>query len=182
MGGPKALAVLDGESFVARAARMLREGGCSDVVVVVGPPHASRVTATLTGVEVTHNDEPSRGMLSSLQLGLARVREKGGAAAVVALLDHPRVAPTTVAALIGAWRDGDATLVRPVYEGRHGHPYLVDRALFEALDRAPHAEGARPVMRAAHPSTDVEVDDAAVHEDVDTPDEAWAVGASLPDE
>jgi CTP:molybdopterin cytidylyltransferase MocA len=110
------------------------------------------------------------------------VREEGGAAAVVALVDHPRVAPATVAALIAAWQGSDATLVRPVHDGRHGHPYLVDSALFQALGSAPQSEGARPILRAARPSIDVEVADAAILEDVDTPREAIALGAAIPED
>ena len=37
-GGPKALVELDGELFVERGVRLLADGGCDEVVVVLGAP------------------------------------------------------------------------------------------------------------------------------------------------
>ncbi len=180
LGGPKALALVDGETFVARAARVLREGGCAGVVVVVSAPHGDAVSGAVSDVVIANNDAPARGMLSSLQIGLGKVRAAGGVAAVVSLLDHPHVASSTVAALVDAWRDSGASVARPVHDGRHGHPYLIDAGLFAALERAPHEEGARPTLKAARASVDVAVDDPAIHEDIDTPEEASARGVRLP--
>ena len=48
-------------------------------------------------------------------------------ACVVALVDHPRVKPSTVAALIEAYGEQRAELVRPCHRGLRGHPYLSGR-------------------------------------------------------
>lgn len=165
----KALATLDGEPFVARAVRTLREGGCDEVVVVVGPPHMERVVAVLEGVRVVENPAPERGMLSSLQHAL----DDRWGAAVVSLVDHPRVRAETVRALIEAFEAG-GDLVRPVFEGRAGHPYLVARAVFEALREGDPAVGPRPIY-ASRDRRDVAVDDPAVREDLDTPEAIAAV-------
>lgn len=56
--------------------------------------------------------------------------------------------------------------------GRHGHPLLVDRALFDRLRHADPIEGAKPVVHAhATPAGNVEVDDEGAFGDIDTPDE-----------
>ncbi|MEZ4335048.1 MAG: nucleotidyltransferase family protein [Sandaracinaceae bacterium] len=162
-GTVKALASIDGEAFVARAVRTLREGGCDEVVVVVGPPHAERVTAAVEGARVVENPAPAQGMLSSLQVALDDRWE----AAVVSLVDHPRVRIETVRALIAAFGASDAELVRPVFEGRGGHPYVVARRVFAALRAGDPAIGPRPIY-AACARLDVPVDDPAVREDLDT--------------
>ena len=177
-GRIKALATIDGEPFVLRAVRALRGGGCDEVVVVVGPPHAELVAASFEGLaERRDNEHPEDGMLSSLRVGLS----DRWSAAVVSLVDHPRVCAATVARLIGAWRAADVEVVRPVYEGRRGHPYLVGRPVFDALREGEGEGGARAIL-ARRSSLDVQVDDAGVHDDLDTPERIDAVADPSPDD
>ena len=159
----KALVELDGEPLVARAIRTLREGGCDEVVVVVGPPHAETIAAAIGDAERVDNPRPEDGMRSSLALGL----DDRWDAAVVSLVDHPRVRAETVAALIARWRETRAAVVRPTHAGESGHPFLVARAVFDPLRHEPSPDGARSILR-AHAPLDVEVDDPAIHEDLDT--------------
>ncbi len=174
-GRIKALATIDGEPFVVRAVRALREGGCAEVVVVVGPPHAELVAAAIEGsAERQDNPNPEHGMLSSLRLGLRDT----WSAAVVSLVDHPRVRASTVARVIDAWRGSGVDVVRPVYEGRRGHPYLVARSVFDALREGAGEGGARPIL-ARRSSLDVEVSDAGVRDDLDTPERIDAVADDL---
>ena len=181
MGGPKALARLDGEPFVARVARTLCEGGCGRVVLVLAEPHGARVRAAAPGAAAVWNDRPERGQLSSLKLGLRAAAAHGCAGAVVALLDHPRVAAETVAALVAEHRVSGALLVRPVHAGRGGHPYVIDARAFDAVWGADDGAGARPVLRALTPARVVEVSDPAIHEDLDTPEDVRAAGGRPPD-
>jgi molybdenum cofactor cytidylyltransferase len=44
---------------------------------------------------------------------------------VVALCDHPAVPPAVVTTLLQTWKEG-ARLVVPTWQGRGGHPVLVD--------------------------------------------------------
>ena len=173
-GEIKALATIDGETFVARAIRVLREGGCDEVVVVLGPPHAEAIADAIGGATRVDNPAPERGMLSSLRCGLSDRWE----AALVALVDHPRVEASTIARLIEAWRAGDAEVVRPRHGQRTGHPYLVARSVFEALREGDDSVGARTIL-AARRRVDVEIADPFVHDDVDTAEDLAAVrGAS----
>ena len=65
-GGPKAPAVIDGERLVDRAVRVMREGGCDPVVVVLGA-----WVGDVPGAHIVVNDAWSEGMGSSLRVGLA---------------------------------------------------------------------------------------------------------------
>lgn len=168
-GGAKALAVLEGQSFVARTVAMLRDAGCSEVVVVVAAPHAASVMAAVGELaSFVSNPAPERGMSTSLCLGLEAARERRAGAAMVALVDHPAVAPETARALIAAFHQGDAVLVRPRFGERRGHPYLLGASLFGALLDLPEGNDPRPVLRAAEPQLEVAVEDAAVLDDLDT--------------
>lgn len=179
MGGPKALATYRGETFVARALGALREGGCARVLVVVAEPHGAAIEEAIGDeAEVLWNPHPERGQLSSLKraLGVAGEHE----AMVVALVDHPRVRPSTVAALIGAHARVRASLARPRYRGAHGHPYLIDRSLFAPLLEADDQQGARPVLSAVPDAASVEVDDPGIRDDLDTGEELRSIGADPP--
>ncbi len=173
-GFPKALARLAGEAFVVRIARTLAEGGASDVVVVVGPPHEAAIRAALGDVRCATNPDPSRGMRSSIAVGLAALGDVD--AALVALVDQPRVGVETVRALLAT---GGAPLVRPRFDGQHGHPFLVRRALFAALQDAPPVQSARDVLSGVA-AIDVDVDDPGVVDRLDTPGAIAAIGAEPP--
>lgn len=178
MGRVKAALELDGEAMLSRVVRALRDGGCAPVLVVVGPPHDELTTALAraAGAAVARNPEPSRGMLSSLRVALAALSgdETIGAAAV-ALVDQPHLGAGAVRAVVERARDTGALVVRPWLATpggpRHGHPYVLARAAWAAVERAPDdGEGMRDVLRALAAATErVEVEDAAILEDLDTP-------------
>jgi molybdenum cofactor cytidylyltransferase len=102
---------------------------------------------------------------------------------MMTLVDVPMVTTETVAAVVDAWRRSRAPVVRPVMDGRRGHPVIFDRLLFEELRRTPLAGGAKTVVRAhAADAIDVPVTDRGCLIDVDTPDEYAALRANLPPE
>ncbi len=62
------------------------------------------------------------------------------------------------------------TVVRPVYQGRQGHPVRFARACGEALMALGGASGAAAVVR-RHRLWTVEVDDPGCVTDIDTPED-----------
>lgn len=171
MGRSKALLDAGGRSFLAATVGALVAGGCDPVVVVVGPgqPDEAR-RAKAAGAAVLENPEPGEGPVTSLRLALAVL---GASVEGVAYLpvDHPRVRPETVAALVSALRDGEAPVVLPVFQGRRGHPALFRRTVFRDLADPDLQGGARTVVHAHLESAALlDVDDAGVVTDIDTPD------------
>ena len=175
MGSPKALLPdPDGRPFVTRIIRTLQEAGLTDVVVVTGTQHDAIDAAVAAdglygGVRIVRNKEPGRGQLSSIWTALdACPSEAEGL--LMTLVDVPMVATATVRAVVDAWRQTRAPVVRPIVAGRRGHPVLFDRRLFDELRAAPLDSGARVVVRAHWgESVDVPVDDPGSLVDVDTP-------------
>jgi molybdenum cofactor cytidylyltransferase len=96
----------------------------------------------------------------------------GSEGVLVTLVDVPMVAQTTVAAVIAEWQRTRSPIVRPAIGDRHGHPVIFDRALFDALRRAPVDAGAKSVVRAHEREIlNVAVDDEGCLVDVDTPED-----------
>jgi len=176
MGRPKALLTLeDGETFLRRIVRTLADGGVSEIVVVVGAD-ANAIRASIESasipVRVAENPSFELGQLSSLLEGLRSIDRPGVSAALMTLIDVPLVLPETVRALLREYAAGSALIVRPASRGRHGHPVIFDRALFDELRRADPREGAKQVVHAhAGQILDVHLDDEGAFTDIDTPED-----------
>lgn len=160
MGEPKAGLVVDGTRLLDRAVRALAGGGCAPVLAVVRPG------VDVAGAIAVVNDDPSRGMRSSLALALDAAAGLGADALVVLLVDLPGVSAAAVAAVIGAWRPGRIGVAS--YDGRRGHPTVMALDLWrEALARAGPDEGARALL-AARPELVDEVATDGDPADLDT--------------
>ena len=184
MGRPKALLPAEpGGTMLGRVLHTLAGAGLDPLIVV------SRETLTVAdawrdsragGVRVVINPEPDRGQLSSLACALQALGPVPPAA-LVTLVDIPLVRSETVRQLLSAWRSSGAPLVRPLVDGRHGHPVIFGATLLDRLRTADPALGARPVVRAfAARAVDVAVDDAGVLQDIDTPDEYRRLVGPMP--
>lgn len=179
MGQPKALLPdRSGRLFVTRVLHTLCSAGLSDLTVVTGSLH-HRIVGAVAGdvprgalVRFARNPDPARGQLSSLLAGLDVAAGPGVDAVLLTLVDVPFVSPDTVRAVIDAFRNTRAPIVRPARGERHGHPVLLARTLFAELRAADLALGAKAVMQAhAAEILSVQVDDEGALLDVDTRDE-----------
>ena len=172
MGTPKAL-VDDpaGGSFVERGVRVLRAGGCSPVVVVVGA-EASRATvlATAAGADVVV-DAPdwAQGQSASLRAGLTALGSTDAEVACILLVDLPDVGAAVVERVVtSSVGAGRAALARAAYLGVPGHPVVMGRDHWQGvLDVSTGDQGARDYL-AAHDHRLVECGDLATGRDVDT--------------
>ncbi|RQX02100.1 molybdopterin-guanine dinucleotide biosynthesis protein A [Micromonospora inaquosa] len=166
-GRPKALVELDGETLVRRAARLLADGGCAPVHVVLGAG-ADEVPDLPGAVPVRHDRWPD-GLGSSLLRGLASL-PADVPAVVVVLVDQPLLSPVSVRRVRAAYADG-AVVAVATYAGRRGHPIMLARETWPLLSAyAVGDRGARDLLR-DRPDLVVEVacDDVGSPVDVDTP-------------
>ena len=169
MGAPKALVDLDGEPLLLRALRVLTDGGCAPVVVVLGAAADDAAPLVPAGVRAVVAEGWEEGMGASLRTGLAALQETAADAAVVHLVDLPGVSGTAVARLVAA--AGPDALARAAYGGRPGHPVLLGRAHWAGVAAVATGDaGARDYL-ARHPDlTLVECGDVASPGDIDTPE------------
>jgi molybdenum cofactor cytidylyltransferase len=180
MGRAKAtLSLPGGDTFLSRIVRTFCDAGIDDVVVVVGHDAQSVIQTGVRHVSdngltprFVVNPDYARGQLSSILAGLGTVERPGVTAMLLTLVDVPLVSASTVRQVIDHYRSTHAPIVRPTSGGRHGHPVLIDRAVFQALRRADPGQGAKPVIRAyATAQGDLEIGDEGAFNDVDTPED-----------
>jgi nicotine blue oxidoreductase len=166
LGMPKALVEFEGERLADRGVRLLAEGGCRPVLIVLGA-----ADVPVAGAVVVRNPGWASGMGSSLRAGL-RALPPSAPAVVIALADQPLVRPEAVRRLIAAFEAG-ARVAVAAYGGAPRNPVLVAREhLAEVAALAEGDVGARPFLR-AHPElvTAVPCDDVGAPADIDTPDD-----------
>ncbi|MYH52500.1 MAG: nucleotidyltransferase family protein [Gemmatimonadetes bacterium] len=174
MGVPKPLLDAGGMTFAERLVGTLAKGGC-DPVVVVGAaatgPLAEEVSRG-AGVLVV-NPGGRGGQIGSLRAALDHLEamiDPPGAFAFTPV-DNPSVAPTTVRALVEAWRGSRAAIVVPRCGSVRGHPVVADMSIAAEFRVAGLPEGARTVVRRDPGRVlEVEVADPGVAEDLDTPE------------
>ena len=159
-GGPKAPALVDGERLVDRAVRVLRDGGCDPVHVVLGA-----WVGGVPGAEVIVNPDWAEGMGSSLRAGLTAIAEADRV--LVTLVDLPGLTSDAVARLVAS----PARLAQAAYAGERGHPVVFgSEHLAGVASSAAGDRGARDYLREhADEIALIEVGDVATGEDLDVP-------------
>ncbi|MGW6062520.1 nucleotidyltransferase family protein [Streptomyces sp. NPDC055189] len=183
-GRPKALLDHQGRPLVEHAVRVLREGGCTRVYVVLGADaDVVREKASLPGCVLIDNPDWAEGMGSSLRAGLAALRDTetgaGGVgtetsarptAALVSLVDQPGIGPAAIARVHAAYRS-PATLAAAAYDGERGHPVLFGADHWTGIAASAVGDrGARAYLKEHKGEiTLVECGDVALAYDIDTP-------------
>ncbi len=160
MGMPKALV----DDWLVRSIEVLREGGCDDVLVVLGAA-ADEARALLPADQrVVVAEDWDEGMGASLRVGLAALGPEIEAA-VVHLVDLPDVGADVVARVVST--GSLAVLARAAYSGVPGHPVLIGRDHWAGvIEAAVGDKGARGYLK-THDVRLVECGDLAGGNDVD---------------
>jgi molybdenum cofactor cytidylyltransferase len=167
----KLLAEVDGKVLVRHVVEVAVQSAAAEIIVVTGH-EADLVRRALSGLDVrfVHNPQYPEGLSTSLRAGIGAVSEDL-AGAVILLGDMPRVTTGIVDALIGHFHaKKDAPICQPTYRGRAGNPVLWPRAFFPEILDIWGDNGARHLIeRYADSVSKVEVGDAGIHFDIDTP-------------
>lgn len=160
-------------TMIGMVIRNLREAGVAEIVVVVGYK-ADILRRYLASMDVTVCENPAYAetkMFFSLCLG---IRALNGAYDGVLLTpgDVPSVRPETIRALM----EKDSPIVRPVHGNALGHPVLVRKECVAGiLDYCGEGGLLGAVEAQGVPVLNVEVDDAGVLMDADTPEDLKAL-------
>ncbi len=179
MGEKKELLSVCGEPMIRGIVLKLLESKKIDEVIAVLGYRADDVGGALAGVtderiELVGNQRYTEGMGSSLAQGVSAC-SWGTRAIVVVLGDVPFFRREDVDALIDAHSKG-AAIVVPVYEGRRGHPILLDGTYRKDLETLTGDAGARHILeREADAVVELELSDDGFLVDVDERDDYEAV-------
>ncbi|MBU1535508.1 NTP transferase domain-containing protein [Myxococcota bacterium] len=126
MGGPKIFAHGPEGAFCQYIERTARAVGFPILWVLSHHDQAARVESLIgTSVHYAVNSTVGGDMFSSVVAGSMGLPSGSAAPAIVWPVDFPFVSPPTLAAIAGGALYAD--IVKPLYEGRAGHPLLLSR-------------------------------------------------------
>ncbi len=173
MGTDKLALTLDGERMLYRALASLVCSARINNVVLVVQPEFSWPDGPVN-CQVVANSDFEQGMGSSLAAGV-RAAPADADAYLIALADMPNLSMLTLHRLIDTFTNSRKGIVRPLYQGRAGHPVIIDRAYREQLLAITGDVGAREVLKNHRDDVhELLLDDPAVVHDIDNPEDLEA--------
>ena len=176
MGGPKALLIVDGKPLIAAHVERLREIGCRPILVVARAAIAADVRVVLAGVsEALIIEADTESMAASLSLALGHLAPDPARIIVISPVDTLPVARSTLQALLAAMTDSGVQVATPHHGRQGGHPVVVRDALMQPMRRG-YVGTLRDLVRSADAQRQrLEIDDAALGAEFDTPAELSAL-------
>jgi molybdenum cofactor cytidylyltransferase len=167
-GGAKLMVRFKGEPLINWTLWSLLDGGVGGVVVVTAPG-ADFFEAPLMNdprVSVAVNEDPSRGMFSSIQAGLSIT---GGDPLVILPADMPFIASSTITEIVLACIRRHRVII-PMHQDRRGHPIAIPAFFRKPLLLAPPETTLKHALAAAGADpVELPVADSGILKDVDTP-------------
>jgi molybdenum cofactor cytidylyltransferase len=164
MGIPKQLLNLDGKPLFTYAL-VTALAACEEVILVQGAVDLSEYLTPAKNLKLVTNIDWQRGMLGSLQAGLARCRHTK---IFVTPADLPLVQAATYRHLAETLETAPAAF--PVCDGHRGHPVLLGPEAVSLIIAADPGVKAMKVIAPLSPLA-VEVTDSGIYRDIDTPEE-----------
>ena len=169
MGRPKPLLPWGEATLIEYQVQELRAAGVDDIVAVLGHEADAVRPRVPAGARIVVNEAYLEGRASSLRAG-ARALDDSASPVVVLNVDQPRPRDL-LRTLLAAHGEAEATITLPVYEGKRGHPVIVDGSLLAELRNASEEERGLRGIIAAHDDGvhEVEVKSSIARLDINTP-------------
>ena len=172
MGKPKLELPFGEVSVLQQVIRSLTKGGVEEITIVVRrDAEGIRKSLQEFGVHFVTNDDPDRGMLTSIQEGILHspMPDLGW---LIALADQPMIDPLNIQQIVEVASTNQERLVFPILNGKRGHPIFIPKMYREDLLALPPDAGLHALTRKyADDALLLEVENENIHFDLDTPDD-----------
>jgi molybdenum cofactor cytidylyltransferase len=174
MGSLKAFLPWHGTTLLDHQITVLRQAGICRVIVVLG--HRAEILKPTVqdreGVTWTVNPDYAQGKTTSINAGLSALAPDEPAAILILNVDQPR-SPETITELLRRHLEAEALITIPTYQGKGGHPIIIDSALLQDLRSITEETlGVKDVVRSHQERTQrTEMATAEVLWDLNTPEE-----------
>ena len=158
-----------GRTMVRQVAEKALRAPFADMVVVTGHQEDQVREALENGpARLVHNPDYAAGLSTSVRCGVEAAPGADGYAFLLG--DMPQVGIGTLEKLVAAFKS-PASLVVPTYQGKRGNPAVIGALYRDELLSLRGDRGARPLLQNhADRVVEIEVEDAGVRFDIDTPE------------
>ena len=168
MGSFKPLLSLGKGTIIEGVIALFRASGIDDIRVVAGH-NKEALLPVLKHQAVTPVENPDfhQGMFSSVQAGVSGLSPETDAFFIMPG-DIPLVQPATIQCLMARYEETPNCIIRPVYEGKKGHPPLIPYSLAETILNYRGNGGLREILKQRQSlASDIEVPDPNILVDMD---------------
>ncbi|WP_372947091.1 NTP transferase domain-containing protein [Mariniphaga sp.] len=156
------------ETVVENASKLVQ----SNVVVVLGSHReaiSKQIKKPYLRYTVNHNFQD--GMLSSVICGFRALPENADAA-FICLGDQPHISPGIFRQVAEAWKTSNKGIVIPTFDGKRGHPVLIETKYKNEIEKLEPEKGLRVLsQKFAEDVHEVECGFAEILRDIDTPED-----------
>ena len=173
MGQPKMLLPWGRTTVLGQVLTTFRESGIEDILVITGGAHeqVEQIVNHHKCRSVFNKNFESGEMLSSLQSGI-KAQSRQVRATLVGLGDQPQIQVRSVVSICEAFRERNSKLIVPSYQRRRGHPWLIERSLWQELLGLKFPQPPRDLLNKHAGEIDyVEVNTPTILADLDTPED-----------
>ena len=183
MGRPKLLLTWGEYTIIEKSVDTLLASKINELIVVLGY-QARAVSRTLGArrLKAVINRQYRMGMSTSIRRGLRQVSSKSDAI-LIALADQPFIETDLINHLIDIYCGNPHGIILPSYEGRRGHPVILNRSRYQGeMETLTGDTGCKPILN-RHPEdiVEVEVESEGVVADIDSWNEYRAAHISRRD-
>ena len=168
----KLLLPFNGKTIIETVVENVARSVSSNILVVLGS-HREQIQEQLvnSAVKIGVNENYMDGMLSSVICGF-RALPGEAKAALIFLADQPQIPAHVTDLVIKAWIESGKGIVIPTFNGRRGHPVLIETRYKADIERLDPEKGLRVLSeKFKNDVFEVECSIPEILRDIDTPEE-----------
>ncbi len=172
MNRQKLLLPFNGKTIIETVVENAALSVNSNILVVLGS-HREQIQKQIVNNQVKFcvNENYMAGMLSSVICGF-RALPGEARAALIFLGDQPQIPSQVTDLVIEAWIQSKKGIVMPTYNGRRGHPVLIETRYKTEIERLDSEKGLRTLSEKFKDDVyEVECNIPEILSDIDTPEE-----------
>lgn len=134
------------QTVIDTVVRKVTDSLKSNVVVVLGSDRERiREKIEKYQVKIAVNENYIQGMLSSVIIGLNSIPDSARAI-LIFLGDQPQIPEKAIIEVINSWKISGNGIVIPVFNGRRGHPVLIESKYKKDIENLNPEKGLRDLM------------------------------------
>ena len=168
----KLLLPFNGKTIIETVVENVARSVSSNILVVLGS-HREQIQEQLvnSAVKIGVNENYMDGMLSSAICGFRDLPGEAKAA-LIFLADQPQIPAQVTDLVIKAWIESGKGIVIPTFNGRRGHPVLIETRYKADIERLDPEKGLRVLSeKFKNDAFEVDCSIPEILRDIDTPEE-----------
>jgi molybdenum cofactor cytidylyltransferase len=168
----KLLLPFNGKTIIETVVENVARSVSSNILVVLGS-HREQIQEQLvnSAVKIGVNENYMDGMLSSAICGF-RALPGEAKAALIFLADQPQIPAQVTDLVIKAWIESGKGIVMPTFNGRRGHPVLIETRFKTDIERLDPEKGLRVLSeKFKNDVFEMECSIPEILRDIDTPED-----------